>query len=128
MNRPCLETGIGTAEIRGNLKLPFTNVRYSERMQLALRRIGPLAIQLALTLLALAAVAFAPPAQGRMLLVPIDGRPVSEVTIAEMRATPLRRGPLPGSWVVDGERRRLAGLWAQHVLVLAAPAALCSSE
>ena len=96
-------------------------------MQLALGRTGPIVIQLALAMLALLAVAFTPPKQGRMLLVPLDGRPVSEVTIAEMRATPLVRGPLPGSWVVEGERQRLSGLWARRVMVVAAPAALCSS-
>jgi hypothetical protein len=96
-------------------------------MRLALRKTGPIAAQMALAMLALLVVAFAPPAEGRMLLVPLDGQPVSEVTIAKVRATPLVRGPLPGSWVVEGERRRMSGLWARPVLVLAAPAALCSS-
>ena len=96
-------------------------------MQLALGKTGPIVVQLALAMLALLVVAFAPPKQGRMLLVPLDGQPVSELAIAEMQATPWVKGPLPGSWVVEGERQRLSGLWARHVLVLAAPAALCSS-
>lgn len=96
-------------------------------MKLALGRTGPIVVQLALAVLALTVVTFTPPSQGRMLLVPLDGQPVSEATMAEMRATPLLRGPLPGSWVVEGERQRLSGLWARRVLVLAAPAALCSS-
>lgn len=97
-------------------------------MQLALGKTGPIAVQLALAMLALLAVAFTPPAQGRMLLVPLDGRPVSEAAIRDAQATPLARGPLPGSFVVDGNRHLLSGLWARRVLVLAAPAALCSSE
>jgi hypothetical protein len=97
-------------------------------MRLALGKTAPIVVQLALAVLVLLVVAFAPPAQGRMLLVPLDGRPVSEAAIRDVQAAPLTRGPLPGSWVVDGNRDRLAGLWARRILVLAAPAALCSSE
>ncbi|MDP9423218.1 MAG: hypothetical protein M3Q19_10370 [Pseudomonadota bacterium] len=96
-------------------------------MQLALGKTGPIVVQLALAMLALAIMAFAPPAHGRMLLVPLDGRPVSRAAIERLAATPLKSGPLPGSWVVDGSRERLSGLWAQNVMVLAAPAALCAS-
>lgn len=96
-------------------------------MKLALGKSGPTVVQLVLATLALTAVAFAPPAQGRMLLVPLDGQPVSRAAIAAAAATPLRAGPLPGSWVVEGDRDRLSGLWARKVMVLAAPAALCSS-
>jgi hypothetical protein len=95
-------------------------------MQFALAKSGPVVVQLALAMLALLVVAFAPPAQGRMLLVPLDGVPVSRAAIEDAAAAPLKAGPLPGSWVVDGNRGRLSGLWAQRVLVLAAPAALCS--
>ena len=97
-------------------------------MQLALGKIGPIVAQLALAMLALLAVAFAPPAQGRMLLVPLDGVPVSRAAIEGAAATPLRAGPLPGSWVVDGNRARLSSLWARGVVVMAAPAALCAEE
>ena len=97
-------------------------------MQLALGKTGPIIVQLALAMLALAVVAFAPPAQGRMLLVPLDGRPVGRAAIEAATATPLKSGPLPGSWVVDGDRERLSSLWAQKVMVLAAPVALCGSE
>jgi hypothetical protein len=96
-------------------------------MQLALGKTGPIVVQLVLAMLALVVVAFAPPAQGRMLLVPLDGRPVSRAAIEAAAATPLKAGPLPGSWVVDGSRERLSGLWAEKVMVLAAQAALCSS-
>jgi hypothetical protein len=96
-------------------------------MQLALGKTGPIVVQMALAMLALAVVAFVPPAYGRMLLVPLDGKPVSPATIGELEATPLKPGPLPGSWVVEGDREKLSGLWGQWVLVLAAPAALCAS-
>ncbi len=97
-------------------------------MKLALGKTGPIAVQLALAVLAMVVVTFAPPVQGRMLLVPLDGQPVSRATIIGLQATPLVAGPLPGSWIVDGNRDLLSGLWAQRVLVLAAPAALCASE
>ena len=94
---------------------------------MALGKTGPIFVQLVLAMLALVVVAFAPPAHGRMLLVPLDGRPVSRAAIEATAATPLKAGPLPGSWVVDGDRKRLSSLWAQKVMVLAAPAALCGS-
>jgi hypothetical protein len=90
--------------------------------------IGLIITQLALAMLALLAVAFTPPAQGRMLLVPLDGQPVNRAAVVGLRATPLAAGPLPGSLVVDGDRELLSALWARRVLVLAAPAALCASE
>lgn len=89
---------------------------------------GLIVAQLALAMLALLVVAFTPPAQGRMLLVPLDGQPVSRSAVEQLRATFLAPGPLPGSLVVDGNRDLLSALWARRVLVLAAPAALCASE
>ena len=97
-------------------------------MKLALGKTGPIVVQLVLAVLALLVVAFAPPTQGRMLLVPLDGGPVSRAAIEAVAATPLKAGPLPGSWVVDGSRDRLSSLWPERVLVLAAPAALCAEE
>ena len=94
----------------------------------AFAKFAPISVQLALAMLALLAVAFTPPAHGRMLLVPLDGKPVSREAIEGLAATPLKAGPMPGSWVVDGDRARLSGLWARRVLVLAAPAALCASD
>ena len=96
-------------------------------MQVALRTWGPVSAQLLLGVAALLAVAFAPPAQGRMLLVPLNGEPVSVRTLGSLRATPLLAGPLPGSLVVEGDRGALKPLWSQGVLVLAAPEAICGS-
>ena len=97
-------------------------------MHRAWRNSGPIIAQLAIAGLALLLAAFAPPAQGRMLLVPLDGRPVSGAIIYRLRATPLTAGPLPGSRVVEGQRRLLSGLWSRGVVVLAAPAAACASQ
>ena len=107
---------------------PFTIAGVNGGMRWVSGKSALMVAQLALAMLALLAVAFTPPAQGRMLLVPIDGRPVSRAAIEQLAATPLKSGPLPGSWVVEGDRRLLSALWGQRILVLAAPAAVCVSE
>ncbi len=85
--------------------------------------------QVVLGMSAMLLVAFAPPAQGRMLLLSLNGEPISEPMIRAFHATPLKPGPLQGSWIVDGERASLAGLLSSNgIMVLAAPAALCASS
>jgi hypothetical protein len=92
-------------------------------------KISPIvAGQLMLAIVTLLLVAFTPPAQGRMLLLPLDGEPLTQDLIQSHRATPLRPGPLPGSWVVEGEYQSLSGLLAKGILVLAAPSAICVSS
>ena len=82
--------------------------------------------QLALGTVALLLVAFTPPAEGRMLLVPLDGEPIPETLVEGHHANPLKPGPLRGSWVVEGRRSALAGLLSSDgIIVLAAPEALC---
>ena len=83
--------------------------------------------QLALAASASLVAAFAPPQQGRMLLVPIVGGPVTETMVRDFNATPLTAGPLPGSLVVDGDRQSLFPLLSQGILILAAPAAACAA-
>jgi hypothetical protein len=98
-------------------------------MRGALARYSPIvAGQLVLAMSALLAVAFAPPARGRMLLVPLGGKAVTPELIQSHRATPLKPGPLPGSWVVDGEYQSLSGMLSNEILILAAPAAICASS
>ena len=63
-----------------------------------------------------------------MLLVPLNGEPVSIATVNGLRATPLPAGPLPGSLVVEGDRGPASALWLQGVLVLAAPEAICGGS
>jgi hypothetical protein len=90
-------------------------------------RFSPIVVaQLTLALTALLLVAFTPPAQGRMLLIPLDGESIAAATIRGRDATPLKPGPISGSWVVEGRRDALAGLFAsESILVLAAPDAIC---
>lgn len=98
-------------------------------MQLALANSAPIVAQLALGALALLVVAFAPPVEGRMLLVRIDGEPISVAAIESLRATPLKPGPLKGSWVVEGRRSALVGRFTSDgMIVLAAPEALCGGR
>ena len=90
-------------------------------------RISPIAVgQLALGMSALLLVAFAPPAHGRMLLVPIGGKPIARTTIEQRQATLVKPGPIRGSWVVEGRRAALTGLISpEAIIVLAAPQAIC---
>lgn len=89
---------------------------------------GLMVAQMALAMLALLAVGFTPPVEGRILLAPLDAQPIEARVFASLGVTRLAVGPLPGSVVVDGERRKLVGLWERRVLVLAAPTARCTGE
>ena len=86
---------------------------------------GPAVAQVTLGVMALILVAFAPPAQGRMLVVPLNGQPITGSSLHQLHATPLAAGPLPGSWIIEGESRSLIGLWSEGIVVLAAPEAIC---
>ena len=99
-------------------------------MQGVVSKLSPIvAGQLTLAIAALLLVAFTPPVQGRMLLIPLDGQPIPEATVRGWQALPLKPGPLQGSWVIEGERRSLAGLlFSKGIVVFAAPAAICVSS
>ena len=85
--------------------------------------------QTAIAAAALLALAFAPPAHGRMLVVPIDGEPVDRQLIRNAHATVLLQGPLPGSWIVEGQRAMLARSFSsQGIIILAAPQAICADR
>lgn len=90
-----------------------------------------LTVQVGLGLIAMAWMSLYPPAQGRILLVPLLDRgtdAAARVAFAS-DAVLLGRGPLPGSWVVVGERRRIAAhLHGADMLLLAAPPAGCSAD
>ena len=83
--------------------------------------------QIALVLGGLAGLAFRPPAQGRMLLIPIGGGNAGLASLALARGALLvGRGPFPGSMVVEGDRARLTrGLFARGIIALAAPPTAC---
>ncbi len=83
--------------------------------------------QIVLVLGGLAVLAFRPPAQGRMLLIPIGGGDPGLASVALARgALVIGRGPFAGSLVVEGDRARLTqGLLARGVVALAAPPTAC---
>lgn len=85
--------------------------------------------QATIAIAALCALAFAPPAYGRMLVVPIDGQQVDQRLILKAHATPLIQGPLPGSWIVEGQRAQLARSFSSKgIIILAAPQAICADR
>lgn len=86
--------------------------------------------QVAIVLLALAAVQLAPPARGRMLLMPIAGKQSDAVRAARAAdALVLGRGPLPGSAIVEGARGPLLSAASRGGMVLlAAPRGGCSER
>jgi hypothetical protein len=84
------------------------------------------AAQAALAAAAFLMVAFSPPEVGRTLLIPLDGRPISEAMLERSALMRFADGPLPGSVLVEGRGRILASsLLGQGIVMLAAPAALC---
>ena len=86
-------------------------------------------LQVALAAMALCALAFAPPAHGRTLLIPVDGKPIDRSVLDRAMLLRIGDGPLPGSIVVDGPGRDVAGsLFQKGIVMLAAPAALCSER
>jgi hypothetical protein len=94
------------------------------------KHVSPIIVgQAAIAAAALMALAFAPPAHGRMLVVPIDGEPVDRQLVRNAHATVLVQGPLPGSWIVEGQRARLARSFSSKgIIILAAPHAICADQ
>lgn len=90
-----------------------------------------LPLQLVLGVSAVVILALYPPAQGRMILVP-----VWPGASAHLAAHALDRGgvlvdggPLPGSLVVSGDRSAIAPFMLAHgILVLAAPPSGCGTQ
>ena len=83
-------------------------------------------LQGVLATVAFVAIAFAPPAVGRTLLVPLDGKPIRQTLLDHSMLSRLAQGPLPGSVIVEGRGEVLASaLFEQGILMLAVPAAMC---
>ena len=78
--------------------------------------------------LALGALAFQPPAHGRMMLMPLNTQAAARLAplAIDNGAALVGRGPA-GSLVVTGDRARLAALYSAGILVLAAPPAGCNA-
>jgi hypothetical protein len=94
----------------------------------SLSRCRLLAAQLLLILIGVPVLAFYPPVQGPMLLVPLsaDARAAMVRVATDHGARLMARGPLPGSIVIWGERAALSGpLMAHAVVVMAGDAAAC---
>jgi hypothetical protein len=84
--------------------------------------------QVLIVLLAMAAVPLAPPAKGRMLVVPVGGGDEAAAVRAarEAGALILGSGPLPRSTIVVGAREPvLAAAWRAGMVTLAAPQGGC---
>jgi hypothetical protein len=93
------------------------------------RKQAALAAQLALAAAVLGVLAFAPPDRGEMLLIPLDGSPVSSALLTPLPLVAERPGPLPGSLLVFGSSEGLFfQLLRQGVLILSAPRPLCGAS
>jgi hypothetical protein len=90
--------------------------------------VAPVLVQLGIAMTGLTAIIFTPPAQGRMLLVPLTASAEARLPSAALGhdALLLGSGPLPGSLVVIEDRPNL--LWSMvriGVLPIAASPAGC---
>jgi hypothetical protein len=96
------------------------------RTPLPLALIGQLAFVASMLML----LAFAPPAQGAMLLVPLDGASAATLLPRALAGGGrlLAEGPLRGSFVVYGDRTQLSRATAGgNVLLLGAVPILCGT-
>ncbi|WP_298398572.1 hypothetical protein [Sphingobium sp.] len=85
--------------------------------------------QCALTLFGIAALYAAPPAQGRILLVPMTGKARGVLAAEAVRhgARLVSAGPWAGSLLVDGQRAALSGpLLRRGILLLSTQVGGCA--
>lgn len=87
----------------------------------------PIVMQIAAGVGGTVVLAMWPPATGAMLLVPLsaDANATARASVAA-GALILGSGPLPGSMVVVGDRRRIAARFG-WVVITAAPASACGA-
>ena len=77
----------------------------------------------------LCVLAFAPPARGQMLLVPLDGNPISPSLLTQLPLVAERPGPTPSSLLVFGSSEgQFMRLFEQRVLILSAPRSICGAS
>lgn len=80
--------------------------------------------------LALLATILAPPEEGPMMVIPLDGGGMGQTLAwASGDGTAfMGAGPLPGSILVNGKREQVTqSAWRHNSLVIKAPAIFCSS-
>jgi hypothetical protein len=87
--------------------------------------------QVAVIMAAMLFGALYPPSRGKMILVPVwPGAGHGMLALAiDRHALLVGSGPLPGSFVISGDRAVMTGAMLRHgVLVLAAPPAACGEK
>ncbi|WP_058755133.1 hypothetical protein [Sphingomonas endophytica] len=87
--------------------------------------------QTVIGVVALGGMSVYPPAQGRILLIPVFDRQADAAAQLALSAGAalLGRGPLPGSWIVMGQRDRIATrTHSWDMLLLAAPPGGCGDD
>jgi hypothetical protein len=93
-----------------------------------LPRKAALVAQLLLAAVVLCVLAFAPPERGQMMLVPLDGNPISPSLLKTLPLVTERPGPTPGSLLVFGSsEKQFVPLLERGVLILSAPRAMCGA-
>ncbi|MBO9377714.1 hypothetical protein GG804_13140 [Sphingomonas histidinilytica] len=86
--------------------------------------------QIGMVVAVMLGLAFAPPARGRMLLVPLSTRAAAMLPAAAVDggARLLGAGPFRGSLVIVADRKRLGGVsLADGMIILSAPPLLCGA-
>ena len=94
-------------------------------------RFSLLICQVAIAAVGVTVLAIAPPAQGKMMLVPMTEEAASALPLlaAGRGALIIGGGPFAGSLVVDGRRETLmAAGWNHAILVTAAPVTGCAER
>lgn len=89
-----------------------------------IRKSGGLLLHMMVGICALTALAISPPAQGRMIVMPLHAGDSGAVLRTALRngAGLVGRGPITGSLIISGELGRLAmPLMRARALLLAAP-------
>lgn len=100
-------------------------------MELAVSTWLPLAAQTGLALSALGALAWVPPAQGKMLLISLGGEDTPRLArwASSANARLIGPGPLAHSLLVDGNRSELsAQAWQHRAVILAGNGVGCGTE
>lgn len=102
-------------------------------MVFRLKRPGAILVlgQIALVVIGLVSLALSPPAMGRMLLIPLTERGKAHMLSHALLAggSLIARGPVAGSYVVYGDRSRIApSVYADGVLTVKGSGTLCGTS